>query len=105
MESTTFDIMRLVTSHIPIGRTPGFLSSAMRRQARKGARPQGSTREVHSYLARAARDLQSSIDDEWKEVHSRLQPLASIPEGPAEPSVCSTALLIAEASMPSKITE
>ena len=99
MESTAFDIMRLVTSHIPIGRTPGFLSSAIRRQARKGAIPQGSTREVHSLLARAAMDLQSSTDAVWKEVHSRLQPLAPILEGPAEPSVCSTALFFVNCSM------
>ena len=59
---------------------------------------------AHSLLARAARDLQSSIDEEWEEVHSCHQPLASIPEGPDEPSVCSTALLIAVASMLSKIT-
>ena len=36
-------IILLAVSNIPIGQTPGFLSSAIKRQARRGERPLGST--------------------------------------------------------------
>lgn len=55
---------------------------------------------IQILLAMPARDLKSCTDEESNEVH----PLASIPESLAEPSICSTALLIKEVSMQSKIT-
>ncbi len=44
---TAFAIILLGVSQIPIGLTPGRLSRAMSRQAVRGDRPFGSTREVH----------------------------------------------------------
>ena len=38
-------------------------------------------------LATEARESHKSADADWKEVHIRRQPAASIPEGPAAPSV------------------
>ena len=49
-------MIRLAVSPIPIGRTPGFLSSAMRRQDKRGAILAGSTRSVHSLCAVRARE-------------------------------------------------
>ena len=49
-------MIRLAVSPIPIGRTPGFLSSAMRRQDKRGAILSESTRSVHSLCAVRARE-------------------------------------------------
>ena len=42
MERTALAIIRLAVSPMPIGCTPGFLSSAIRRQASRGAKDLGS---------------------------------------------------------------
>ena len=41
---------------MPIGLTPGHLSSAINRQARKAERPLGSTNDVHSLLVSKANE-------------------------------------------------
>ena len=51
-----------------------------------------------------ARELQRLSEAVLNAVHIRLQPLASIPDGPAAPSVCSAAVRIEFASMLSNIT-
>ena len=55
---------------------------------------------IQILLVMPAKDLKSCTDEEANEVH----PLASIPEGLAEPSVWNTTLLIVEVSMLTKIT-
>ena len=47
----------------------------------------GSTRHVQRRLAVAAKEWQRSSKADLKEVHNLLHPMASIPEGPALPSV------------------
>ena len=99
-----FEMILLATSQTPIGRTPGHLSKAIRRQARKGARPDGCTKEVHKCLASNAREWQSSADAALKAEHILFQPWASMPEGPAAPSVQLAAERIKSASMQSNTT-
>ena len=53
---TALAIIRRPVSPMPIGRTPGFLSRAMSRQARKGERDFGSTYRVHILLATSAKE-------------------------------------------------
>ena len=55
-DNTALAIIRRAVSPMPIGRTPGFLSRAMSRQARKGDRDFGSTYDVHILLATRARE-------------------------------------------------
>ena len=77
-------IQRMV-SLMPIGRTPGCLSSGISLQAIKAARPAGSTNVVLIRLAAAAaRASHRSLDAPWKAVHMRHHPTVSTPEGPAE---------------------
>ena len=84
-------MIRLAVSHTPIGRTPGFLSSGMRRHAISACRGVGSTYSVQRRRVAAARALQRDVDAPWKALQMRRQPLASIPDGPADPSVRSAA--------------
>ena len=65
------------------GQTPGFLSSAINWQARKGERPIGSTKVVLRHLAINVKEWQRSLDAALKAVQSYLQHVASKPEGPA----------------------
>ena len=85
-------MIRLAVSHTPIGRTPGFLSSGMRRHA---CNMQGCGINVLSAEAArpvaAARALQRDVDAPSKAVQMRRQPLPSIPDGPADLSVRSAA--------------
>jgi len=87
MESIALAIILLAVSPMPIGRTPGCLSRAIRRQARKDETDLGSTKEVHSLFAIKARELHRSVDAPLKAVHRRLHSCASTPEGPADPVV------------------
>ena len=89
---TTFAMIRLGVSHIPMGLTPGHLSRAIRRQAIRGATPQAATKVVHSRLAMATKAWHKSWQADLLEVYSLLQPYASMPEGPAAPLVRSAAL-------------
>ena len=76
-------IIRLGVSQIPMGLTPGHLSSMIRRHASSGERPSGSIRVVQSRLAMAASAWDISCKACLKEVQSHLQPYGSMPEGPA----------------------
>jgi len=49
---------------MPIGLTPGFLSKAIKRQAKKGERISGDTKEVQIYLANRAIATHSSLEAE-----------------------------------------
>ena len=50
-DSTTLaKICRCAVSPMPIGRTPGFLSRALSRQARRGDKDFGSTYDVHTHM-------------------------------------------------------
>ena len=97
-------MIRLAVSPIPIGRTPGFLLRAMRRQARKGVMREGSTKLMQRRLVTSARDWQRSLEADLNEVHSLLQQRASKQEGPAAPDVRKAIDLIREASMDSNRT-
>ena len=97
-------IIRRAVSPMPIGRTPGFLSRAISRQARRGEIDFGSTYDVQILLATEAREWHSSLDAALKDVHSLLHPYASIPDGPADPVVFMAADRITLASIDSKTT-
>ena len=102
--STDLAIIRLATSPMPIGRTPGFLSRAMRRHASRGEMHLGSTYDVQIHFAAMASELYRSVEAPLKAVQSLLHPCASNPDGPADPVVCSAAERMALASMESKMT-
>ena len=70
-----------------MGLTPGHLSSVISLQDVSAARPEGSTYDVQIRLPRCASASQRSVEAPRKEVHRRLYPWASMPEGPAEASV------------------
>ena len=70
---------------MPIGRTPGHLSRATSRLAVRGARPAGSTVDVHICLATIATELHNSVEALLKEVHKRFHHCESTPDGPAPP--------------------
>ena len=90
-ERIAFTIILLTTSQMPIGRTPGFLSSAIRLQDVNGARPSGSTKSLQIRRVRSARELHRSLEADLKDEHNLLHPLASTPDGPAAPLVWSVA--------------
>ena len=89
---------------IPIGRTPGFLSRAISRQAKRGEIDFGSTYEVQILLATRAKEWHSSLDLPLNDVHSLLHPCASMPDGPANPVVCMAAERMTLVSIDSKMT-
>ena len=103
-DSTAFAKIRRAVSPMPIGRTPGFLSRAISRQARRGDIDIGSTYEVH-ILATRAKEWHSSLDAPLKDVHSLLHSCASIPDGPADPVIFIAAVRMTLASIDSKITD
>ena len=80
-------MIRRTDSPTPIGRTPGCLSRAISRLARKGYSPFGSTNEVHNLLPKDASTAHRSDEEVPKEVQIRFQLAASRPEGPEEPSI------------------
>ena len=84
--------------------TPGFLSNAIRCQAKKGDRPSGSTSVVLRRLVRSAREWHKALNAKLNDVHSLLHPLASMPDGPAAPDVRRDDDLIKAASTRLKIT-
>ena len=102
--STALAIIRRTVSPMPIGRTPGFLSRAISRQARRGEIDFGSTYEVQILLATRAKEWHSSLDAPLKDVHSLLHPCASIPDGPADPVMFMAAERMMLASIDSKMT-
>ena len=104
MLKMALSMMRLAVSPIPMGRTPGFLSEAIRWLAICGAVLAGSTNSVQRRFATKAKEWQSSKDGDLKEVHNLLHPSASRPEGPAAPWVCSAVGMIKTASRDSNRT-
>jgi len=87
MDYMAFETIQRLVSPMPMGRTPGFLSSAIRRQARRGESVSGSTLDTAIRRATEASELHRSAEADWKEVHKCCQTAASMPEGPAAPSV------------------
>ena len=90
ISSLMIEITALATRHLthtPIGRALGCLSRAIRRQATKGARISGETKDEQMHLANKAIAIHNSLEAEWKAVQSRLQQRASIPKVPAAPVV------------------
>ena len=90
---------------IPIGRTPGFLSRAIRRLLSKGNKAAGSTNEVQMRLATKAREWHKSTEAEWNDVQRRRKPQASTPDGPAAPSIRSATRRITSSLRQSNTTE
>ena len=80
--STALATILRTVSQIPIGRTPGFLLRATKRQAKSGLSPSGSTKVVQIFLVRRANEWQISSEADLKEVHILLHPCASIPDAP-----------------------
>ena len=72
---------------MPIGLTPGRLSKGISRQAVKASSDVRSTKYVANLLAQLASTSQTRSEASAKEVHIRLQELASMPHGPAAPKV------------------
>ena len=70
---------------MPIGRTPGCFSSAVRRHARSGAMDEECTYVVLILVATDAREAQRSLDAPLWLVQRRLHWWKSRPEGPAAP--------------------
>ena len=91
INSTALAMIRRAVSPMPIGRTPGFLSRAMSRQARRGEIALGSTYEVQILLVTIAKLWHRSLEAPLKDVHSLLHPCASKPEGPVDPVMCRAA--------------
>ena len=102
-DSTALAIIRRAVSPMTIGQTPGFLSKAISRQARRGEIDFWSTYAVQILLATKAKEWQSSLDAPLKDVHSLFHPCASIPDGPADPVMFMAADRIALASIDSKM--
>ena len=103
---TVFPRMRRRTSPIPIGLTPGFLSSGMSLHASNELIDLGSTYSVHNLLHMRATASHASIEHLPNDFEQRirLQVSESSPLGPAEPRVSLAARSTALASMFSKIT-
>ncbi len=97
------EIIRRGISLMPIGLTPGHLSSGMRRQATNALRPSGFTIDVQSLCPTAARAEQRSFEEDLKEEHNLRQANASNPDSPAAPLVLSAAFSIRLALRPSKM--
>ena len=104
MERTALAMIRQDLSPIPIGQTPGCLSSAIRRQARSGAIDDGCTCEVQTLTATEAREAQRSVDAPLWLVQRRLHSCESKPEGPAAPFTLKAAERMALTSRDSNIT-
>ena len=60
--STALATILQTVSQIPIGRTPGFLLKAIKRQAKSGLSPSGSTKVVQIFLVRRANEWQISSE-------------------------------------------
>ena len=88
---------------MPIGLTPGFLFSGIRRHATKAITISGWTLLVHRRQATAARALHRSLEAFLNEEHSRRQAYTSTPEGPAAPWVWRAACLMLSPVIISKI--
>ena len=72
------EMIRLGTSPMPIGLTPGHLSSGRRRQAMKALKASGLTKEVQSLRPTAAREEQRSLEADLNEEHNQRQAKAIV---------------------------
>ena len=72
---------------MPMGLTPGHLSSAISLQVTKAVRPSGSTYAEHILLHTLARKFQRAAKSSLNKVHRHLRLCASMPDGPTAPSV------------------
>ena len=88
---------------MPIGRTSGFSSRAIKLQLSKGCKASGSVKDVDVRLSTEAKEQQRSDDAAQNDVHKCLQPKASTPEGPADPSIRKAGRQIKSPSRQSKI--
>ena len=88
---------------MPIGRTPGSLSSGTSRQATNPDRPSGSTREVHRRRATPARALHRSAEALLNDQQKRRHAYASTPDVPDAPCVLFAAIFIASPVIFSKM--
>ena len=70
----------------PMGWTPGFLFSDLKRQAKKGAISFGSTHPDAKCLANEARASNKILEEPLKLLQRRFNIAASIPDGPAVPN-------------------
>ena len=86
-------IIRLKTSPMPVGRTPGHLSSAIRQALQEFKKFSSSVAILIASLDTA---LQRSIEGDLYDVKSRLHPPASKPDGPWLPFVFIKARFISD---------
>ena len=82
---------------MPIGLTPGYLSSGINLQPTKALRWSGLMRVVHRRFPTLARAEQSALEEDLKELQSRLQAWASRLDRPAAPLVFKAAFRMASA--------
>ena len=81
-------MIRRTVSPIPIGRTLGSLSRAMRRQATNDDRLAGSTKDVQRRFARIASAWHKLVEWDLNDVRIMcFQGFESSPDGPAAPSI------------------
>ena len=104
MERTALAIMRRAVFAMPIGRTPGCLSSVIRRHARSRAMDEGCTYVLLILMATDTREVQRSLDAPLWLVQRRLHSWESRPEGPAAPFTLRAAERMALWSRDSNIT-
>ena len=98
-----FPHILLKVSPTPIGLTPGFLSSGIRRHATSGSMSDGSKEQVARFLVRVAICSLGSLASFEFRLEQRIERRVSelIPAGPADPVVSNAALLIRSSSISS----
>ena len=82
---TALPMMRRKVSPMPIGRTPGFLSSGIKRLLSRGLMPKGSTCSVAKRRATSATAPRSSLEAALNETSIRRHTYESAIECPAAP--------------------
>ena len=87
-------IILRITSTMPMGFTPGFLSKGINLHALYGSISSGFSSSVANFLAILAIVFEISTDCCPKCVRIRLHSFASRPDGPCDPCVLMAAFLI-----------
>ena len=87
-------IILRITSPMPMGLTPGFLSKGINLHALYGSISSGFSSSVANFLAILAIVFEISTDCCPKCVRIRLHSFASRPDGPCDPCVLMAAFLI-----------
>ena len=103
-DSRALGMIHQAVSPIPIGRTLGFLSKTISRQASSGAMRVGFTYEKQILWAMEAKEAHGSPEAPLKQVRGHFHPCASSPKGPAAPFTLSAAERIMSASRETKMT-